>query len=157
MRIIITGAGDVGYHLAKMLASDSQDIYLIDQDEERLNYVQSHIDIYTVLGDAASPEILKEAKVESCDLLIAVTSSEKTNLLVSVIAKRFGAKQTIARISEIENLDDENRDFLTTGTCMIWATEKLPNTSSLYKTKWSQKIGPRVPWGPGGRKFTPRG
>ncbi len=107
MRIIITGAGDVGYHLAKMLSSDSQDIYLIDQDEERLNYVQSHIDIYTVLGDAASPAILKEAKVESCDLLIAVTSSEKTNLLVSVIAKRFGAKQTIARISEIENLDDE--------------------------------------------------
>jgi len=95
-----------------MLSSDSQDIYLIDQDEERLNYVQSHIDIYTVLGDAASPAILKEAKVESCDLLIAVTSSEKTNLLVSVIAKRFGAKQTIARISEIENLDDEISELI---------------------------------------------
>ncbi len=107
MRIIITGAGDVGYHLAKMLSSELQDIYLIDQDEARLSYVQSHIDIYPIKGDATSLEVLQEAKVSSCDLLIAVTSSEKTNLLVSIIAKKYGAKQTIARISNMENLDPD--------------------------------------------------
>lgn len=113
MKIIITGAGDVGYHLAKMLSSELQDIYLIDLDESRLNYIQSHIDIFPIKGDATSPKVLEEAKISSCDLLIAVTSSEKTNLLVSIIAKRYGAKQTIARISNMENLNPEIQEMYT--------------------------------------------
>lgn len=108
MKIIITGAGAVGFHLAKMLASESQDIYLIDENIDRLNYVQSQLDVYGIHGDAKSIAILKEAKVESCDLLIAVTASEETNLLVSILAKKFGAKRTIARTSNLELLDDEN-------------------------------------------------
>ena len=107
MKIIITGAGDVGYHLAKMLSSEMQDIYLIDENEVRLNYVQSHIDIYPVHGDAKSFDVLQEAKVAQCDLLIAVTSSEETNLLVSILAKKYGAKKTIARVSNIENISEE--------------------------------------------------
>ncbi len=102
MKIIITGAGAVGYHLAKMLSSDSQDIYLIDENEDRLNYVTSHIDVIGIPGDAKSFEALKEAKIEQCDLLIAVTSSEETNLLVAMIAKKMGAKKTIARISDLQ-------------------------------------------------------
>lgn len=111
MKIIITGAGDVGYHLAKMLSSELQDIYVIDENENRLNYVQSHIDIYPVNGDATSAKVLEEAKVSSCDLLIAVTSSEKTNLLVAIMAKKFGAKQTIARISNLENMDESIQEM----------------------------------------------
>ena len=83
MKIIITGAGAVGYHLAKMLSSESQDIYLIDENVDRLQYVASHIDVYTIVGDAKSIKILESAKVDSCDLLIAVTSSEETNLLIN--------------------------------------------------------------------------
>ena len=71
MNIIITGAGAVGYHLAKMLSSESQDIYLIDENEERLNYITSHIDVFGIAGDAKSISCLKEARVEDCDLLIA--------------------------------------------------------------------------------------
>ena len=104
MKIIITGAGAVGYHLAKMLSSESQDIYLIDENEDRLQYVASHIDVYTIVGDAKSIKILESAKVNSCDLLIAVTSSEETNLLVSILAKKFGAKRTIARITDLDIL-----------------------------------------------------
>ena len=111
MKIIITGAGDVGYHLAKMLSSELQDIYVIDEDEARLNYVQSHIDILPILGDAKSFEILSEAKVSQCDLLIAVTASEETNLLVSIMAKKYGAKKTIARVSTLENLDTERQQM----------------------------------------------
>ena len=99
MKIIITGGGAVGYHLAKMLSSELQDIYLIDENQERLNYIQSHIDIFAIHGDAKSISILKQANIESCDLLIAVTSSEETNLLVSILAKQFGAKRAIARIN----------------------------------------------------------
>ncbi len=104
MKIIITGAGAVGYHLAKMLSSESQDIYLIDENEDRLQYVASHIDVYTIYGDAKSIKILESAEVHSCDLLIAVTSSEETNLLVSILAKKFGAKRTIARITDLDIL-----------------------------------------------------
>lgn len=111
MKIIITGVGDVGYHLAKMLASEMQDIYVIDENEKRLNYVKSHIDIYPVHGDAKSFDVLKEAQVDTCDLLIAVTSSEETNLLVSILAKKYGAKTTIARVSTIENINAERMDM----------------------------------------------
>ena len=92
MKIIITGAGAVGFHLAKMMASELQDIYLIDQHQERLNYIQSSLDIFTICGDAKSISVLKEAQIESCDLLIAVTSSEETNLLVSILAKKIWCK-----------------------------------------------------------------
>jgi len=108
MKIIITGGGAVGYHLAKMLSSESQDIYLIDESQDRLDYIQSHIDIFAIKGDAKSISILKEAKVESGDLVIAVTSSEETNLLVSILAKKFGAKRTIARISNLELIEEDN-------------------------------------------------
>jgi trk/ktr system potassium uptake protein len=108
MKIIITGAGAVGYHIAKLMAHESQDIYLIDQNKERLAYVQSHIDVSAIQGDAKSISILKEANIESCDLLIAVTASEETNLLVSILAKKFGAKRTIARINSLELNEDQN-------------------------------------------------
>lgn len=62
MNIIITGAGAVGYHLAKLLSSESKDIYLIDQNEERLQYISSHLDIFTITGDAKSFDVLQEAK-----------------------------------------------------------------------------------------------
>lgn len=106
MKIIITGAGAVGYHLAKMMASESQDIYLIDENADRLQYVASHIDVFTITGDAKSPKVLHEAKVESCDLLIAVTSSEETNLLISILAKKYGAKRTIARVNNLEMVEE---------------------------------------------------
>ena len=112
MKIIITGAGAVGFHLAKMMASEHQDIYLIDQHQERLNYIQSNIDIFTIHGDAKSIAVLKEAQIESCDLLIAVTSNEETNLLVSILAKKFGAKRTIARINNLELKEEENAHLL---------------------------------------------
>ncbi|MFD1552403.1 Trk system potassium transporter TrkA [Putridiphycobacter roseus] len=108
MKIIITGGGDVGFHLAKMLSGESQDIYLIDENKKRLNYIGTHLDVYTIEGDATSIHILKEAKVEQADLVIAVTSSEETNILVSILAKQFGAKRTIARINNQELLMEEN-------------------------------------------------
>ncbi|MFK8038709.1 MAG: Trk system potassium transporter TrkA [Crocinitomicaceae bacterium] len=108
MKIIITGGGEVGYHLAKMLSGESQDIYLIDENQKRLNYIETHIDVFTIHGDATSIEVLKKAKVEQCDLVIAVTSSEETNLLVSILAKKFGAKRAIARINNQELLLPEN-------------------------------------------------
>ncbi|UKM66265.1 Trk system potassium transporter TrkA [Flavobacteriaceae bacterium GSB9] len=102
MKIIIAGAGEVGFHLAKLLSYESQEITLIDTDKECLAYADTHLDIKVIRGDATSIAILKDARVESSDLFIAVTSSETTNITACVLAKQLGSKKTIARISNTE-------------------------------------------------------
>ncbi len=110
MKIIIAGAGEVGFHLAKLLSFESQDITLIDTNRESLAYADTHLDIRVVRGDATSISLLKDSKVSNTDLVIAVTSSETTNITVCVLAKQLGAKRTIARISNTEFI--ENKDVL---------------------------------------------
>jgi trk system potassium uptake protein TrkA len=107
MKIIIAGAGEVGFHLAKLLSYESQDITLIDNNRENLIYADTHLDIRTIKGDATSIAILKEAQVKNVDLFIGVTSSEATNITVCVLAKQLGAKRTIARISNTEFLENK--------------------------------------------------
>ena len=105
MKIIIAGAGEVGFHLAKLLSYESQEITLLDTNKDSLLYADNHLDIKVIKGDATSISILKDARVESSDLVIAVTSSETTNITVCVLAKQLGAKKTIARISNTEFID----------------------------------------------------
>ena len=102
MKIIIAGAGEVGFHLAKLLSYESQEITLIDPNKASLTYADTHLDIRVIKGDATSIAVLKDARVVTCDLFIAVTSSETTNITVCVLAKQLGAKKTIARISNTE-------------------------------------------------------
>ena len=109
MKIIIAGAGDVGSHLAKLLSSEFHDIYLIDKNEERLNSISSQFDVFTIPGDAKSVEIMEQKLISSCDLLIAVTSSEETNMLICILGKKLGAKHTIARIND-DIIIKENRE-----------------------------------------------
>ena len=70
MKIIIAGAGDVGFHLAKLLSYESQDTYIIDFDGDKLNYINNHLDVITKKGDATSIKLLKEIGVDSADLLV---------------------------------------------------------------------------------------
>jgi len=110
MKIIIAGAGEVGFHLAKLLSYESQDITLIDTKKESLAYADSHLDIRVLRGDATSLEVMNEAKVQTSDLVIGVTSSETTNITLCMLAKQLGSKRTIARISNTEFI--ENKDVI---------------------------------------------
>lgn len=105
MKIIIAGAGEVGFHLAKLLSYEAQEITLIDTDKESLAYADSHLDIRVLRGDATSISVLKDAKVGATDLVIGVTASETTNLTFCLLAKQLGSKKTIARISNTEFVD----------------------------------------------------
>lgn len=105
MKIIIAGAGEVGFHLAKLLSYESQEITLIDSKKESLIYADAHLDIKVIKGDATSIAILKEARIKETSLFIAVTSSETTNITACVLAKQLGAAQTIARITNTEFID----------------------------------------------------
>ncbi len=108
MKIIIAGAGEVGFHLAKLLSYESQEITLLDTRKEDLTYADNHLDIRVIKGDATSIANLKNARVKSSDLVIAVTSSETTNITICVLAKQLGAKRTIARISNTEFIDQKD-------------------------------------------------
>jgi len=126
MKIIIAGAGEVGFHLAKLLAYEKQDIVLIDVDQEKLDYASSHFDCATVKGSSTSYSVLEDANVKEVDLFIAVTSYEETNLTSSIIAKKLGAKTTIARISNLEFfLKTDVLDLKTIGVDELISPESL--------------------------------
>jgi len=126
MKIIIAGAGEVGYHLAKFLSVESQNIILIDIDEEKLGYASKHLDIKTLEGDSTSISLLKDAQVDQADLLIAVTASETTNLTSCYVAKQLGCSKTIARISNPEFIDANSEiDFKGMGVDELISPEKL--------------------------------
>jgi trk system potassium uptake protein TrkA len=107
MKIIIAGAGEVGFHLAKLLSYESQEITLIDNKKDGLAYAGDHLDIKTIKGDATSIATLREARIETSELFIAVTSSETTNITACVLAKQLGAQRTIARISNTEFIENK--------------------------------------------------
>ena len=90
--------------MAKLLAYEKQDIVLIDTDKDKLSQVANSMDVAVITGNATYFSVLEEAQVSKASLVLAVTSSEETNLATAIIAKQLGAKRTVARISNIEFL-----------------------------------------------------
>ena len=111
MRIIIAGAGEVGTHLAKMLSNENHEIIIIDPEEDRLKPIDSTLDVLTREGSATSVKILKDVLSRKTDLFIAVTHSEDTNITSAILAKRFGAIKTIARIDNLDYLEHSTTEF----------------------------------------------
>ena len=114
MKIVIAGAGSIGFHLAKKLSSQQQDIILIDSNQDVLDYAASHLDVLVIKGDSSSLEILKQAGVSDAGLFLAVTTFENTNIVSCILAKTLGAKQTIARISKSDLMSAEQKEVLKT-------------------------------------------
>ena len=111
MKIIIAGAYAIGTHLAKLLSRNDQDIVLIDEDEERLNNVNSDYDLMTVHASPSSIKALKDAGTGNADLYIGVTPDENMNMNSCIIAKALGAKKTVAKVNIYEFTNPELKDF----------------------------------------------
>ncbi len=107
MRIVIAGAGEVGTHLAKMLSNEEQNIVLMDMDEKKLERASHHLEVLPVVGNPTQLKDLEQARVEGADLFVAVTPDEATNIMACVLAKRVGARHTIARTNNADYLDGE--------------------------------------------------
>ncbi len=126
MKILIAGAGEVGYHLAKLLTKESHSIVLIDTRAKILSRADSEMDLLTIHGNAYSLSVLDSAGVIDADLLIAVTSSETTNLTIATLGKQLGAKKTIARVNNSEFLKLKDRlDLGRLGIDVIISPEEL--------------------------------
>ncbi|MCI0706071.1 MAG: Trk system potassium transporter TrkA [Ignavibacteriae bacterium] len=104
MKIIIVGAGEVGFHLAKVLAQEQNDIIVIDRKQERLERVSESLDVMTVEGSGSQLSTLEKVGVSDTDLLIAVTSIDEVNLTSCLLAHKLGAKKTIVRVNDPEFL-----------------------------------------------------
>ncbi|AKX51193.1 Trk system potassium transporter TrkA [Thiopseudomonas alkaliphila] len=101
MKIIILGAGQVGGTLAELLASEANDITIVDTNVERLRDLGDRLDIGTVVGHCSYPTVLRQAGADDADMLVAVTSSDETNMIACQVAHTlFRTPTKIARVRE---------------------------------------------------------
>lgn len=106
MKIIILGAGQVGSDVAIELAAESNDLTVVDRNPALLKKLQEKLDIRTVVGNASSPSTLIDAGIEDADLLLAVTSSDETNMIACQVAHSlFSTNKCLARIRSTDYLD----------------------------------------------------
>ena len=105
MKIIILGAGQVGTSLASNLANEANEITVVDHNPTLLYNLQEHVDLRTVTGHAAHPDVLLQAGAEDADMLIAVTNRDETNMVACQIAQTlFHTPTKIARVRESDYL-----------------------------------------------------
>lgn len=98
MFIIIGGVGKVGEYLINELVKEGHDIFLIEENQKRLEEMINKNDVTGVVGNCASYDVLKEADVENADMFIAVTNSDEINMLSAMLAKKMGADHATIRI-----------------------------------------------------------
>jgi len=103
MRVVIAGAGEVGYNIAKDLA-DKHEITVIENDEKKISEIEK-LNVNVVKGNAANVNVLKKAGIEKADLLIAVTGNDEVNLLAGLAAKKLGVGMVIVRVGNPEYAD----------------------------------------------------
>jgi len=104
MRVIVIGAGEVGYHISRFLSREQDlDVVVVDTDREKLSRISEELDIAVLEGEGGSPKVLKEAGADNADILLAVTNSDETNMISCLVAKAlFNVKRKIARIRNDE-------------------------------------------------------
>lgn len=111
MKIIVVGAGKVGYSVAQRLVQDEHDVYIIEKSAERIRNLENSLDVSLVQGNGSSLQLLKEIGMEDVGMLIAVTDSDEVNMLACSVAKIGGIPRTIARVRDNDYLKEENREL----------------------------------------------
>ena len=102
MRAVVVGAGEVGYHVAERLSRDGHEVVVVDLDTDRLDYVESHLDVGVILGSGASPAVLERAGASRAGLLVAVTSVDEVNLVTCMAVR---GKQEMLKVARVSNPD----------------------------------------------------
>lgn len=103
-RYVVMGAGEVGFHLARALTQDGHKVTLIERDAARRERIEEELDVLVVAGDGSHVPVLESARVEGCDLFLAVSSSDASNLAASLLAKRMGAQRSVVRVGAADEI-----------------------------------------------------
>ena len=106
MRIVVVGAGKLGYSIAELLSNEQMDVVVVDHDEDRLEVVKNTLDVLTVPANGASPVTMNDPDIYGADILVAATSSDETNMISCILAKKHGISYTAARIRDLDFLSE---------------------------------------------------
>jgi trk system potassium uptake protein TrkA len=111
LKIVIVGAGEVGYHIASRLALENKEVLVIDSDPGAIRRVAENIDAQTIIGSGSSPSVLEEAGIKEAEIILAVTDSDETNLVACLVANILSpSTKKMARIRGAE-FDDYHEIF----------------------------------------------
>ena len=106
MRIVVVGAGKLGYSIAELLSNEQMDVVVVDHDEDRLEVVKNTLDVLTVPANGASPVTMNDPDIYGADILVAATGSDETNMISCILAKKHGISYTAARIRDLDFLSE---------------------------------------------------
>ena len=102
MRIVVVGAGKLGYSIAELLSKEQFEVVVIDEDEAQLEAVKNTLDVLTIAANGASPVTMADPDVKGADILIAVTASDEVNMVACILAKKHEITHTVARIRDMQ-------------------------------------------------------
>jgi trk system potassium uptake protein TrkA len=101
---VVMGAGEVGYHLAQSLSQQGKDVAVIELDPVKRARIDDELDVQVVAGNGAHPPVLEAAAAGSCELFMAVSSSDEANLAAASLAKHMGAQRVVVRVGVAEEV-----------------------------------------------------
>ncbi len=108
LKIIIVGAGEVGYYLADRLSLEGHDIVVVDSDDDKIKRLERSLNVMAIKGSGASAKVLERAGVKEADLFVAVTNSDEINLIACLLAREYGVPRKVARV--------RSEDYLSPGS-----------------------------------------
>ncbi len=110
MKIVIVGAGIVGFNLAQELSQEGHDISIVDSDKKRVKLIAEKLDALIIHGNACLPSVLLEARIKEAEMVVAVTERDEVNLMVCFLAHKFNVPRRVARLRQME-FTSEKRVF----------------------------------------------
>lgn len=111
MRVVIVGAGKLGYTIAELLSSEQMEVVVVDREESQLTALKNNLDVLTITANGASPITMDDPDINGADVFIAVTGTDEVNMVACILAKKHGIKHTIARIRDMQFIS-EAKDYL---------------------------------------------
>ncbi|HHI97922.1 MAG TPA: Trk system potassium transporter TrkA [Thermodesulfatator atlanticus] len=108
LKVIIVGAGEVGYYLADRLALEGHEIVVVDRSEDKIKRLERSLNVMAIKGSGASAKVLETAGIKEADLFVAVTDSDEINLISCLLAREYGVPRKVARV--------RSEDYLSPGS-----------------------------------------
>ncbi len=144
MKIIIIGAGEVGYNIADILSKEGNDVVIVDKNEKQLKMVSESLDVQAVSGSGSSPHVLKEAGLDRSDMILAVTDSDEINMIACLLAAtQSNVPLKIARIRSPElneNHELFDKNHLNIDLCINPEREAVKNAVNLMEFPGASEI-----------------
>ncbi len=131
-RYVVMGAGEVGFHLARSLSAEGHEVTVIEVDPAQQERIEEELDVRVIRGNGAHPPVLTAAGADTCNLFMAVSSSDEANLAGARIAKHLGAERTVVRVGEADEVISERRLLEEVfGVDLLLSTQLLTTTRIL--------------------------